>query len=471
MEIFCDMEQERQQEIRGLLQILEQTAEIAENSALTENYKDGESRCILQFNKVLKRLSALNAVPDALFEPLHEGANYSEISIACNHLAAYLSEGLGSFPDLKGMMTNILGKRFIENVEEELKEGKIGDLIRQAIPEFMTETTLDDINESFDVIPDGRLMLDVDIGTIDIRTSESNSVNVVVHRAAKFKTDRHAVAILRDFQVDFNSRDSELQINAKFNDGKRYWKRNTERLNIHFDITVPQTFHGVYLKSAAGDISVHDYSGAVQSQTNSGELRFENITGPIFGNTVNGDVRLAQCKGDVKIETLRGDIEINNYIGSVVATTSGGSIRCVDVDGEIVGESSGGNIKLIRCKGGTKVETSGGSIDLDNDGPIIAKIFGGSVKATISEQLKGDSIIEVSGGDITVSLSSDISLKVDAKCSGGDVTSALQDVMVTDDEHISGQLYGVINGDGPLLKLRCIGGDIDLKGSNVDNGT
>ena len=465
------MEQERQQEIRGLLQILEQTAEIAENSALTENYKDGESRCITQFNKVLKRLIALDAVPDELFEPLQEEANFSEISIACNHLASYLSEGLGSFPDLKGMMTNILGKRFIENIEEELKEGKIGDLIRQAMPDFMTETVLDDINESFDMSPNGRLMVDIDFGTIDIRTAESESVNVVVHRAAKFKTDRHAAAILRDFQVDFNPKDSELQINANFKDGKRYWKSNSDRLNIQFDITIPHTFHGVYLKTAAGDISVQGFTGAVQSQANSGELRFENITGPIFGYTVNGDVRLVQCQGDVRIETLRGGIEINDNLGSVDATTSGGSIRCVDVDGEIVGETSGGNIKLVRCKGGAKVETSGGSIDLDNDGPITAKTFGGSINATISEQLKGDSTIEVAGGDITVSLISDVLLKVDAKCSGGDVISELQDVMITDDEHISGQLYGVINGDGPLLKLRCIGGDINLKCNHVDNGT
>ena len=469
MEIFCSMEQERQQEIRGLFQILEQTAEIAENSALTENYKDGESRCISQFNKVLKRLSALDAVPDELFEPLHEDANYSEISIACNHLAAYLSEGLGSFPDLKGMVTNILGKRFIENIEEELKEGKIGDLIRNAIPEFMTETTLDDINESFNVSPDGRLILDVDFGTIDIRTAERESVNVVVHRAAKFKTDRHATDLLKDFQVNINPKEGELQIEARFKDGKRYWKRNTDRLNIHFDITVPQTFHGVYLKTAAGTITVQDFSGAVQSQTNSGELKFENITGPIFGNTVNGDVRLAQC--DVRIEALRGDIEINNNIGSVDITTSGGSIRCVDVEGEIIGTTSGGNIKLIRCQGGTKVEASGGSIDLENDGPFTAKTFGGSINAGISGQLKGDSTIEASGGDITVSLPWNVSLKVDAKCSGGEIASELLEVMTADDEHISGQLYGVVNDDGPLLKLRCIGGDIDLKCNHVDNET
>ena len=465
------MEQERQQEIRGLFQILEQTAEMAENSALTENYQDGERRCISQFNKVLKRLNALNAIPNDLFDPLHENASYSEISIACNHLAAYLSEDLGSFPDLKGMVSNILGKRVIENIEEELKEGKIGDLIRHAIPEFMTETVLDDITESFNVSPDGRLVLDVDFGTIDIQASESEAVNVVVHRAAKFKTDRQTAAILKDFQVNFNQKDSELQINAKFKDGNRYWKRNSDRLNIHFDITVPHTFHGVYLKTASGDINVHDYNGVVQCQTNSGELQLENITGPIFGNTVNGDVRVAKCKSDVRVGTLRGDIEINDNNGSIDATTSGGNVRCVDVEGEISGETSGGNIKLVRCKGGTKVEASGGSIDLENDGPITAKTFGGSISASISGHLNGDSTVEVSGGDITVSLPSDNAVKIDAKCSGGEVVSELPEVIVAGNEDMSGQLYGVINGDGPLLKLRCIGGDINLKSINVGETT
>ena len=50
------MEQVQQNEIRGLLQILEQTAQIAEDAILTDAYKNAEDRCIAQFNKVLKRL-------------------------------------------------------------------------------------------------------------------------------------------------------------------------------------------------------------------------------------------------------------------------------------------------------------------------------------------------------------------------------------------------------------------------------
>lgn len=463
------MQQERRQEIRGLLQILQQTAQIAENSALTENYTDGESRCISQFNKVLKRLVELNAIPDELFDPLQEDAGFSEISIACNHLAAYLSEGFGSFPDLKGMMTNILGKSFIENIEAEFKEGKIGELIRNSIPEFMTETALDDIHESFTVSSDSRLMLESDIGSIDLKTTDTDVVNVVVHRTARLKTDRHANTVLKDFQVDFIPREGELKINGHFKDGKTYRKNTTDRLNIHFVISVPKTFHAVYLKTKVGDIAVSDLNGAVQCQTNSGELLFQNITGPLFGNTGNGDLRLAKCKGDVRVETLRGNIDINENHGDIEATTSGGNIKCSDVDGRITCETSGGNIRLLRCKGGTKAETSGGNIDIENDGPVNARTFGGSISLNLSGQPKDDSTLEVSGGDITVSTMPTISAKVNAKCSGGEVISELPVTLDSQDERSSGQLHGVINHDGPLLKLRCVGGDIKLKSIILDD--
>ncbi len=460
------MEQERQQEIRGLFQILEQTAEIADESLLTENYKDSESRCISQFNKVLQRLIEINAVPKELFDPLQEDASFSEISIACNHLAAYLSEGLGTSSDLKGMMTNILGKNIIDNISDELKEGRIGDLIRSAMPDFLTETTLDDINESFSASSDGTMIIDADLGSIDIRGADTDVVNVVVHRAAQLKTDRHAAEILKEFHVTFNQQDNELHINAKFKEGKRYWSKAIDRFGIHFDITVPQTYHSVLLKSAGGDISVTELNGNVRCRTNSGKLHFEKITGPIVGHTDNGDVRLMKCEGDIRITTLRGYIEINENVGSVDTTTSGGHIRCADINGTLNAETSGGNIKIINSIGGANVESSGGDIDVENNGPITAKAFGGSIKVGVIGQLQKDSIVETSGGDITISLIPDIVVRVDAKSNGGEITSDLPIDTSEQDPAIPWHLKGSINGDGPLLKLRGIGGDINLKCKN-----
>lgn len=465
------MEQERQNEIRGLFQILEQTAEIAEDAILTQTYKDGENRCISQFNKVLERLGEIDAVPEGLFDPLTENAAFGEISIACHHLAAYLSEGLGTSPDLKGMVTNFLGKKFIEDIGEELKDSQIGDLIRKSMPDFLTQTTLDDINESFNVSPDGKLLLDTDLGTIDVRTAESETVNVIVRRAAQLKADRHAADTLKDFHVTFNKNGEELHINAKFKDRKRSWKNIADRLDIHFEITVPQTSYNVFSKTASGNVSVANTNGIVQSSTGKGELQFENVTGPVYGHTGFGNIRLTKCKGDVRVESSGGNIEINENIGQVDMITSGGNVRCTDVVGSISVETSGGIIKLTRCKGGATVETSGGSIYLENDGPVTAKTAGGSIVAMTLEQLQDDWTLESSGGDITVSLIAEILAKLDARSIGGDITSELPVIRVDRDSAKEWQLQGIINGDGPLLTLRSVGGDINLKCSDVDNKT
>lgn len=458
------MEQEQHQEIRGLFQILEQTAEIAEDTILTENYKDSESRCISQFNKVLQRLNEIDAIPEGLFDPLSDNATFSEISIACNHLAAYLSEGLGISSDLKSMMTNILGKDIIENISEEFKESGIGDLIRSAMPDFLTETALEDINKSFKTSVDGSLSLDTAFGNIVVHGTDTEVVNVAVHRTAQMKTDRHAAEIIKAFKVNFNQQDKELHIQANFSEGKRFWKSVSDRLGIHFDITVPKSYQNIILKSTVGDITVIGLNGSVQCRTNSGQLHFENITGPIIGHSDNGNLRLRNCEGDIRVVTLRGSIEINGNLGRVDTATSGGNIRLSDIIGAITAETSGGNIKIVDSKGGATVETSGGNIDMENDGPINAKSFGGSIYAEITGQLQEDSHLETSGGDITVSLSSESSVNVDAKSSGGDVDSELPIEGNDQDSSKTWQVQGAINGDGPLLKLRSIGGDINLKG-------
>ncbi len=465
------MQQERQQEIRGLFQILEQTAEIADDSILTQTHKGGENRCVSQFNKVLYRLSEINAVPEGLFDPLPEDASFSEISIACNHLAAYLSEGLGISADLKSMMTNILGKSFIENIGEEFKEGKIGVLIRKSMPDFLTQTTLDDIEESFNVNPDGKLTLDTDLGTIDVRTGESEVVNVIVRRSAQLKADRNATEILKDFQVNFNEQGQELQINGKFNEEKQDWKKIGDRMDIHFEITIPKTHSDVFLKTASGDIFVTNTNGIVQSRTGKGKLQFENVTGAVFGYTGFGNVRLTKCKSDVRVESSGSNIEIVENIGRVDAITSGGNVRCTDVIGAISAETSGGTLKLIRCKGGANVETSGGSISLDNDGPVTAKTAGGSIVANMLGQPQDDWILESSGGDITVSLISEILAKLDARSIGGNIKTELPVNRISQETPKEWQLQGIINGDGPLLTLRSVGGNINLKCSNVDDDT
>ena len=179
------MEQPRPNELKALFHMIEHTAKIAEDAALTGAFSGGEKRCISQFNNVLKRLKHLNAVPDGLFEELANDASFGQIGIACHQLASYLNEELDTSSDFKGWFTSFFGKRFMENLTEEMSDKPFGDLIRKAAPDFLTETALEDITEVFPVAAGGKLSVNADFGAIDVRGEERDTVSVAraAHRA------------------------------------------------------------------------------------------------------------------------------------------------------------------------------------------------------------------------------------------------------------------------------------------------
>lgn len=465
------MKQEQLQEIRGLFHIVEQTAEIAEDSTLTQSFKEGEGRCVSQFNKVLERLNDMDVVPENLFDPLDENATFTEISIACHHLAAFLSDGLTTTStDLKVIMTNFLGKKLSANFGDEMKDASIDVLIRKSMPQFFTEQKLEDINQSFTVEDSGTLTLEANLGNIDIHTSETKVINVIVRRSAQLKVDKHALDVLKDFEVVFDQQEYSLNIDAKFKSSKRYWEKIAKRFDIHFEITVPRGYN-VNLKTEKGDIAIVNIDGIVKANTLDGELQLEKITGTVIGHTSNGNIRLNDCKEDLYLRSTHGDITVDDYTGVVDIITDKGNLLCTNVIGHISGETTKGNITLTNCKGGADVKSSGGRIELENDGPVTAKTNGDSINTIFSGQLQHDSVIEATGGSISVHLIPEIDVKIDAISSNGKITTEIPVTSIVKGTVKVEELQGYINEGGPLLRLRCIGGDINLKRRNAEENT
>ena len=466
------MEQPRPNELKALFHMLEHTAKIAEDAVLTGTFSGGEKRCVSQFNNVLKRLSDMNAVPDGLFDELHAEASFSQIGIACHQLAAYLNDELDTTTDFKGWFTSFFGSRFMENLTEEVADKPFGDLIRKAVPEFLTESTLEDITEVFPVASGGRLIVDADFGAIDVQSAESDTVSVRVQRAAQLKADRRASEILKNFDVQLTHEASDVKIDAKFKGPQRQWKKSKGRLDIRFDIVVPRHY-SLDLKTSGEDISTADITGDVNAKTSGGGLRFQNITGHIDGKTSGGNIDIRAFNGDTILKTSGGNITLETGTGDVKAKTSGGNLQFTDVTGAVNGQTSGGSITMRGSSGGAEMKTAGGSIEVENDGPILAKTTGGSIrcqlqKASTSQNLLLD--LETMGGGINVSVVPDIAATVEAKVLGGAVTTELP-VTVEGGPVRPDQLQGTINGGGPLLKLFSVGGNIILRKIEDDNST
>ena len=467
------MEQQRQQELKGLFHMLEHTAKIAEDAVLTGAFSGGETQCISQFNNVVGRLSDINAIPDGLFEELQTDASFSQIGIACHQLAAYLNEALNETVDFKGWFSSFFGERFMENLTEELRDKPFGDLIRKAVPDFLTETTLEDIVEVFPVAPGGRLTIDADFGAIDVQSAEDDTLSVRIRRAAQLKADRRAGEVLKNFDVQITHETVDVKIEAKFRGPVKQWKKMKKRLDVQFDIIVPRNY-ALDLKTADAEVSVTGIVGDVNVQTAGAGLRLENIIGRIDGTTSGGNIDLKAFEGDTALQTSGGNIMLEEGTGDVKAKTSGGNIQALGVTGAVNGQTTGGNVTLRDCKGGADVKTAGGSIEVENDGPVLAKTSGGSIRCQLQETLSSQSLLldlETTGGSLNVSLAPDIAATVEARVLGGSVTTEFPVATEMAGTVKPDQLRGTINGGGPLMRLFSVGGNIILRKTEAHNPT
>jgi DUF4097 and DUF4098 domain-containing protein YvlB len=303
----------------------------------------------------------------------------------------------------------------------------------------------DTIEKSFQVKPGGKLVLETDIGSIEVYSRNTNTLEVEVIQEAKTASSRRAERILEDFEVSFRQSGDTVYVTGEYKQDSlsRFWNNIGRYVRVKYQVTLPQEFN-IDLKTRGGSISVDDLKGDVQSKTSGGSLAFSRIEGPVYGRTSGGSIRLASCTGNADVKT------------------SGGSISLGDVRGDVIAHTSGGSIKVGRAKGSVDIHTSGGGIQVEEVmGTIKARTSGGSITAFISEQPESDCSLTTSGGSITVHLADKIGVDLNARASGGRVYTEFQ-VMVSG-EISKSSLKAKINDGGPELYLYTSGGSIYIK--------
>jgi hypothetical protein len=299
-----------------------------------------------------------------------------------------------------------------------------------------------DIQRTFSVRPGGRLIMDVEPGSIEVKTAGDSQIVVDVLRKIERASDSRAEEILAKHEVNFEQQGNDLIIRAKFpTEWFRLWRRSN--LQVRYVVSIPTEFN-VDLKTSGGGIRVDDLRGEVRVKTSGGGLQFGKIEGPIIGNTSGGGITLAGCNGKVDVRTSGGGINIGSGSGELSAATSGGGITIEDFAGDAVVRTSGGGIKINRIKGSIDASTSGG--------PIVAALSG---------QPKKDCRLHTSGGGITVELEETLALNINAEASGGGVTTELP--LTVQGELRKGLLRGTLNGGGQALVLQTSGGSIHLR--------
>lgn len=306
----------------------------------------------------------------------------------------------------------------------------------------------ENVEQTRDASPGGKLIVDVDFGTIDIAPGDEAHVIVKAYRkiAASDSAREKEYTDASPITITTQGNTTTVRARREGHGGNWTWSGNIN-MDARYTIRVPKNFN-LELNTGGGAIIANDLAGSVKAETSGGDLKFARVRGPLRASSSGGHIELNSCDGAINVETSGGKIDSGNGNGTLTARTSGGSIVVKNFGGDAKVETSGGKLTLDKVRGRLNGETSGGSINATIPGPV-----------------PGDVKLETSAGRIDVVLPSDAAINLNAETGEGTVTSDLPIVAVR-----AGRdgLKGTINGGGKLLILRTGAGSIAIKSTAGD---
>lgn len=314
--------------------------------------------------------------------------------------------------------------------------------LSMTLPVLAADPKSDVIEKTFTLSGPGKLVANVESGSLTVSGSETKTVTVKVTRDAENSTDSEAAKLLKEYQVTITQDGNTIRAEGKAPRSQR-WGWNKPQLRVKFEIIVP-TKTDAELSVSGGNAKVADLTGTISTKTAGGSIAATKLTGTVSFQTSGGSVQAESIAGDLSAKTAGGNIGLKTVEGGKVdASTSGGSIAIAGASGKFNLRTAGGNIKLEEGKGTVDASTSGGNVTLQ-----------------LTEAPKEAMSLKTAGGNISLKVPGTTSANLDASASGGTVTCDLPvTIQGTAKSH---SIVGKMGEGGPDLNLRTSGGNIRI---------
>ena len=302
-------------------------------------------------------------------------------------------------------------------------------------------TSIDIVNRQVAAAPGGKLVVDVDFGSVTVTAGGDDKVALEANRKIDFGDEAKEKEYLAAVPITITSEGNVVTIRSR---GKKLhdWSVLHCTTDATYSIHVPKKFETA-LRTDGGAIDVSDISGNFNAHTSGGHMKLTRLEGALDGETSGGFIHVEDCRGPIKIET------------------SGGHIKVAGGNGVLSAHTSGGHIEVRGFSGDAEVETSGGALDLEKmTGKVVGKTSGGGIRTSLPGPVNGDVRLETSAGNIDLSVPANAGLEIDANTSIGEVVSQLP--IQASDSHRQ-HLRGTLNGGGKSVHLETSAGNITIK--------
>ncbi|HVI82848.1 MAG TPA: DUF4097 family beta strand repeat-containing protein [Chthoniobacterales bacterium] len=303
----------------------------------------------------------------------------------------------------------------------------------------------ENLSQQIDVTRGGKLVVDVDFGTIQVGAGADEKIVLEAHRSVEFGDETKEKEYLAAAPITVTKEGNVVTVRARRKESWTNWHFGHSRMDASYTLHVPKKFDSD-LRTSGGDIAAVDVSGDLKAHTSGGKLEFADLEGTLTADTSGGSIKIEGCRCPTEIKTSGGDISVVNGTGVLHARTSGGGIEVHDLSGDADLETSGGDLVLEKIRG-----------------KLVGRTSGGSIQTSIPGEVAGDVSLRTSAGNIELAVPENAALDIDARTTVGRVISELP---LTTSESGHEHLRGKLNGGGKLIILETSAGNVRLKAAS-----
>ncbi len=294
---------------------------------------------------------------------------------------------------------------------------------------------LQDFTKSFKVNKGGKMIIDINPGSISLSTWDKNEVFVKVKNVESDEVKNVEVYLEgNNVVVKYSSEwgwgeeieleasiPSQFSLDAKTTGGDILLRSNivgnVEFLTMGGDISTKNIKGKVKINTQGGDLSVGNIEGGLLLSTMGGDITIGEVIGETAKvNTMGGDIRVSKALSGIEAVTYGGDIEAKNLGSDSQLKTMGGSVEIENFNGRVAMQTFGGNLLVKSGSGFVDATTQAGDIILNNlTGNANARSTSGNVTVNINPSAGSSSNIQVNNGRIEINLLPNAKATVEAE--------------------------------------------------------
>lgn len=301
------------------------------------------------------------------------------------------------------------------------------------------------VNQQIDARPGGKLIVEVDFGTVNVNAGADSKVTVDAFRRINFGDEAAEKEYLAEAPVAVTANGNTITVRARSSKEARHHHFHHTSMDARYTVRVPKNF-SAELNTGGGDLSATELAGDIRADSGGGDLTFSHTQGAVSAKSGGGSIKLDGCDGATEVKTGGGDIVLANGHGVLRARTGGGSVQVRTLAGD------------------ADVATGGGELTLQKiDGAIAAETSGGAITASVTTAPLKEISLESSGGSIDLVIPRTAAADITAETGDGGITSDLPlAVTKTGGNHLRGKL----NGGGTPVVLRTSSGSISINSAS-----